>query len=126
TTVSRLTISGRGGLPVSGSNIPADILFSGLGSVTVNLGKGNDLVTVSASPAGTTTTFNTADGNDQVAVQGMSGPVNVNTGNGNDTVYVGSKAGFWPTTGQFTDVNGNTLGVGATLTVNTGAGSDTM
>ena len=115
-TVNRLTVTGTGGLP-------ADILYGGLGSVSLSLGSGNDLVTVAATHTGSTT-IDTGAGNDRVAVRSISGATTVLTSGGNDTVYVGSEAGQWP--GGFTNVRGNANGIAAALVVDGGTGTDVV
>ena len=133
--VNRLTITGSTG------GLPGDILYSGLGSVTISLGNGNDKVTVNTNAAVTSrlgtggdgvaatvtahtglTTINTGTGFDQVAVQSIEGAVTVNTGTGDDVVDVGSEAGFWPTLGGLTNFAGNANRINAPLTIDGGAG----
>ena len=140
--VNRLTITGATGAT---GTLPSDIIYSGLASVTVSLGNGNNKLTVDTSvlpvsthgtggdggPATVTnhtglTTFTLGSGFDQVAVPSIEGAVTVNTGGGNDTVDVGSEAGFWPTLGGLTDFKGNANLIKAALTIDGGGGSDSV
>src|SRR5262249_24886949 len=96
---NQLTISGTGGLA-------EDVIYSGLGSVTVHLGGGANHVTVDTTPyapivRGTggngsgnavvtshtgLTTIATLGGADQFAAPGIEGAVTFSTGGGGDTV----------------------------------------
>ncbi|MDB5289466.1 MAG: hypothetical protein JWL69_707, partial [Phycisphaerales bacterium] len=80
---------------------------------TLNTGAGSDTVTVQADSS--TTNINTAGGNDSVAIQTINGATNVNTGTGTDSVFVGSTA---PSAGGILD------NIQAALTV-TGSGAGT-
>ena len=104
---NRITISGTGGLA-------DDVIYSGLASVSINLGGGANHVTVDTTPfaaiaRGTggnasgnavitshtgLTTITTLGGNDEFAVPAIEGAVTLHSGTGNDTVAVGSEAGF--------------------------------
>jgi hypothetical protein len=87
--------------------------YSGIATLTMNLGSGGDNFTIASTSASTTTNLNTDGGNDSVAVQSTSGLTNVNTGTGVNSVSVGSLA---PAVGGI--VNGiqgalNLVGTGA-------------
>ena len=126
-TVQRITVTGTGGLPT-------DILYNGLGAVTLSLGSGHDLVTVQATHTGSTT-INTGSNDDRVAVRNISGATTINTGTGNDTVYVGTEAGLWHTTqvpavqadangNKFLNVLGDANSIRAGLTINGGSNAN--
>src|SRR5262249_52490633 len=96
---------------------------AGLVTVTVNGGAGNDTFLVQAVPAAaatlTTVTLNGDDGDDTFNVRATPAGATtvVNGGAGNDAVNVSSDA---PTN------NGNLNAVAGTLTVDVGAGANTM
>src|SRR5262249_39401590 len=126
--VSRITVTGSG--------MPGDIIYTGLGSVSLSLGSGNDLVTVETTHTGSTS-ISTGGGNDRVAVRDTHGDTTVTTGDGNDTVYVGSEAGLWHTTqvpsvtadangNKFLNVLGDANEIRAALTVDGGDGTDVV
>jgi hypothetical protein len=87
--------------------------YSGIVTLNLNLGSGNDNLTIASTNASTATNVNTDGGNDSVAVQATSGVTNVNTGTGVNSVTVGSLA---PSSGGILDnVQGplNLTGTGA-------------
>src|SRR5262249_8031463 len=123
-------------ITVTGSGIPGDIIYTGLASVSLSLGSGNDLVTVETTHTGSTS-ISTGGGNDRVAVRDTHGATSVFTGDGNDTVYVGSEAGLWHTTqvpsvtadangNKFLNVLGDANEIRAALTVDGGDGTDVV
>ena len=114
------------GDPTNNTGTLTDSFLSGLGMlvgihytdfevVTVNLGSGNDTFTVLSTATGATTTVNAGPGNDSVDVETISGPTFVNGQAGNDSITVNGDT-----------VNPSTAnGIGALLTLDGGAGSDT-
>jgi hypothetical protein len=110
--------------------------YLGFETLRVDLGSGDDTLTVSSTHAGETTLntsagkdtvnlltvsgptiVNTQQGTDTVNVQSISAPTTINTGDGDDTVNVGSKA---PAS------SGTVNLIGALLTVHGDANSDTL
>src|SRR5262249_12861526 len=127
-TVDRITVKGSG--------MPGDILYTGLGSVSLSLGSGNDLVTVETTHTGSTT-ISTRDGTARVAVREVRGDTTVNAGDGSDTVYVGTEAGLWHTAqvpsvpadakgNKFLNVLGDANSIIAPLTIHGDAGTDVV
>ncbi|HKI91579.1 MAG TPA: hypothetical protein VJ986_04710, partial [Gaiellaceae bacterium] len=119
----------------NGGGMPGDIVYRGLGAVVLDLGAGNDQVTVASTHTGATT-ISTGDGNDTVAVQSISGATTISLGAGNDAAGVGSWAGFWPQTPSnppgpsnpltFSNPAGSANAIDAALTIDGGTGSDTV
>jgi Ca2+-binding RTX toxin-like protein len=74
---------------------PADISFSGLGSLTVAGGSGGNNFEVAGTPTGVRTTLRAGTGNDTVTVQAVASRATlvVDTQDGTDQVTVGSGAG---------------------------------
>ncbi len=66
----------------------ADINYSGLEKVTVNLGGGDDQYTVQSTPAGTRATVSGGGGDDQLFVQSLGDRVVLSGDAGNDTATV--------------------------------------
>ena len=119
-----------------GLGMASGIDYLGFETLRVDLGRGDDTLTVSSTHAGGTTlntsagkdtlnlltvsgpTFvNTQQGNDAVNVQSISAPTIIHSGDGDDTVNVGNKA---PAT------SGTVNLIGAILTVQGDANSDTL
>ncbi|HWE04741.1 MAG TPA: hypothetical protein VG326_20205 [Tepidisphaeraceae bacterium] len=70
---------------------PANISYTGIAKLALNLGAGNDNLTIFSTIAGTTT-VNTGAGNDTVNLQATTGPTTINTGVGADNILIGSVA----------------------------------
>src|SRR4030095_12754877 len=75
---------------------PQEVLYTALETVNVSTGSAPDLVTIENTHT-TTTTVNTGNGDDRIAVRTIAGPTTVQSGDGNDTMHVGSQAGLWET-----------------------------
>src|SRR5262249_47679730 len=84
-----------------------DIVYFGLSQVTIKLGDGGNTVTIDDGVNTGTTTIQTGDGNDNIAVRRTNGSLTLNTGAGTDTIDVGSWAGFW--NGTLTNPVGTTV-----------------
>jgi Ca2+-binding RTX toxin-like protein len=119
--------------------LPGSIVFSGVASLTIKEGSGNNTFTVVQTQLGafntvgtdsTAVTLKTGDGNDQVAIRSIESPVSVDAGSGQDTIDVGSEAGLWPSpqTGAtiFENIDGYVGAISALLSIVGGAGVDTL
>ncbi len=119
--------------------MPGSVNFTGVSNLTITGGTGNNTFTIVQTQIGafgtagtdsTPVTFNTGNGNDQVAVRSIESPVTVQAGSGTDTIDVGTLAGLWPdpSTGRivFENINGIVGDISALLTVNGGAGNATL
>ena len=121
---------------LSGLGMAGSIGYSRMESLRLDLGSGNDMLSVQSTHAGVSvlntqdgndtvdlrsvagaTTVNTGLGNDTVNVRSISAETTVNTGDGDDNVYVGSTA---PATG------GNVNEIGALLSIWGDADSDAL
>ncbi len=71
---------------------PADISYSAVASLNVNLGSGNSTFNIAATSDVTAVAVNTGVGNDTVNVQSIASITEIVAGAGNDTVNVGSTA----------------------------------
>jgi hypothetical protein len=80
------------------------IVYTGIGTLAMNLGSGGDTLTIKNTDAATT--VNSGSGNDTVTVQNDSSATSINTAGGNDTV--------------------NILAAHGSTTVNTGTGTDAV
>ena len=76
-----------GNTVVGGVSIPGGISYSGVESVNVYLGTGNDTFTI-ASTSQATTIVVTGNGKNTVNVETISGHTTIDTGTGNDIVDV--------------------------------------
>ena len=72
----------------------SSIFYSGLQSLTLNLGSGGNTLTISGTGANTTT-VSTGNGADVVNVLATTGPLTLSLGAGNDVVNLGSAAPGW-------------------------------
>ena len=113
-----------------------DFLYTGIASVSLSLGSGDDLVTVVTTNTASTS-VSTGAGDDRVAVRDIEGSTTVSTGGGDDTIYVGTEAGLWHTTqaptvtadangDKFLNILGDANSIRAVLSIDGGAGDDTV
>ena len=100
-----------GDTAIAGQTIPGGISYSNIETLDVQLGSGNDHVTVASTGDGNTF-VSTGAGNDTVDVVTTVGHTSVSTGDGNDTVDVQNAQSI--------------LQLGGLLTLDTGAGTDTV
>ena len=73
---------------VTGLGMSSGIGYTGVESVTIGLGGGDDTFSVKSTASGVTTTVNTNGGSDAVTIQSTGGTTSVTTGAGGDTVTV--------------------------------------
>jgi hypothetical protein len=93
-TVARTEVLNGGSLTGPG---PLSLSFTNISSLSMNLGSGNDAVTVQAVPSGTNLAIDTGAGNNAVSLASAStSPISITGGPGNDSVTVQAIAG--PTT----------------------------
>ncbi|HVP74739.1 MAG TPA: hypothetical protein VMS63_01865, partial [Gaiellaceae bacterium] len=104
-------LSMGGDTTIAGQTIAGGISYSNIETLDVQLGSGDDHLTVSSTGDGNTF-VSTGAGNDTVDVVTTVGHTSISTGAGNDTVDVHN--------------NQSILQLGGLLTVDTGAGSDTV
>jgi hypothetical protein len=71
---------------------PAGISYSGIGTLTIKLGKAANNFTIGGTVVGTTTSVLAGPANDHVTIQATGGPTTVNLGSGTNFVSVGSAA----------------------------------
>jgi hypothetical protein len=111
------------------------INYTGMSTVSLDLGTAGNSVTISGTPSTTATTINGGVGNDTFTIAGDSDSLAVNTGGGADVVNVQNMAAATTVNssgnshinlGTTAPATGGVLsGIGAGLTV-TGAGTDTL
>ncbi|MEY2518221.1 MAG: large repetitive protein, partial [bacterium] len=122
----RITIAG----PL-GSGAVAEIQHYGVEQVELDLGAGNDIVTVVQTHDGATT-IRTHGGDDHVAVRSIDGATTIDAGAGNDAIDVGSAAGQWNVGSYdapelaFRNDRGTLNLIHASLTIHGGSGTDTL
>ena len=92
------------------------ITYSGLTTLTISLGSGNDTLLIS-STASATTTVNGNGGADKFNVRATTGALKLNGGNGNDTFNFGTLASA---------VGGTVNSIVGLVTINGGGDSDTV
>ncbi|MDE3024064.1 MAG: calcium-binding protein, partial [Acidobacteriota bacterium] len=113
---------------ISGLGLAAGgIGYSGIGTLTLSLGSGNDTFAVTSTIGGSTT-LAFIGGNDTVDLSSLNGAVTLNGGNGNDTVTIHST-----NTGSTLTVNEGTganwvalLAASGAVTINEGSGTDVV
>src|SRR5581483_11250467 len=111
-TEDSITGFGMGGdTVIANEQIPGGITYSNIEQVNVLLGSGDNDITLQSTGSGRTS-VTTGDGNNTINVESTGGPTSITTGKGNDTVNVS-------TTQQL-------LQLGAALTIDTGAGNNTL
>ncbi len=96
---------------------PADIIYSHLANLNIDLGVGGDTFTVSDTAAGTATAVAGGAGAEQFNVRGTTGPLTLLTGGGTDRTRIGSLA---PAGGGALDA------IQGAVTVNGGSGRDQL
>jgi hypothetical protein len=72
---------------------PHTITYTGVSTLTVNLGTGGNFLVVYSTPVNTATTFNMGSGNDYVTIGATTGPLTVNTQGGNNAIDIGGLFG---------------------------------
>ena len=72
---------------------PRTITYTGVATLTVNLGTGGNFLVVSSTPANTSTTFNTGSGSDFVTIGSTTGPLALNPPGGNNAIDIGGLFG---------------------------------
>jgi hypothetical protein len=97
---------------LTGLNMPGQVNYGSFESVAVQLGAGNDAITIESTHRGQTI-LDTANGNDIVDIKAIDGTTLVSLGQGDDVATVGSK-----------DQRVST--VSAQLTIKGGAGNDVL
>ncbi len=137
-TLTSTTLTGLG-MGVSG------ITYSGVASLNINLGSGNDIFNVQSTIAGTVTTLNTGAGTNVInlgslapATGGITGLIQgslVVVGSGSDTMNVDDTADTANQTGTLSATTLSGLGMGAAIVtfsgltamnINLGSGNDTF
>ncbi|HEY1684278.1 MAG TPA: hypothetical protein VGG19_05920 [Tepidisphaeraceae bacterium] len=66
----------------------AEVDFTGLSSLSLWLGNGNDAATIVDTPANANTNFKLGSGTDTITLRADSGPTTISTGDGSDEIYV--------------------------------------
>ncbi len=111
-TESSITGFGMGGpTVVAGQTIPGGITYSNIESVNLELGKGDNLLTVANTSDGSTN-VTSGNGDNTIDVQSIVGQTSITTGTGADTINV--------------DNSRSVLQLGGLLTIDTGGGNDTV
>ena len=114
-TLTDTSLSGLGmgtGLTLAGRTFAGGITYRNVEALNIELGTGNDTITVESTHAGTTL-ITSGDGTDSFRVKTIGGHTTVSTGADSDTVLVSNDEGL---VDQIT----------ALLTIDTGAGNDTV
>ena len=96
---------------VAGQTIPGGITYSNIESVNLELGKGDNHLTVANTSDGSTN-VTTGNGDNTIDVQTIVGQTSITTGTGDDTINV--------------DNSRSVLQLGGLLTIDTGGGNDTV
>jgi len=111
---------------------PGLITFSGLASLKIDLGSGNDSMSINGTPMGASTTVNMGPGNDSLVLDGDNGPTAINMGTGANTIAIQAtgapttiKASAGGTDTITVSNAGRTSDITGAVTV-LGAGADTL
>ena len=117
-TSTRLTGLGMGGDQyISGRLVQGGITYEGLEAVGIHLGHGADRLLIASTHTGTTRVTG-GDGADVIDVRTIVGPTFVEGDGGDDTITIGTTAGL--------SIPGTIDAIDALLTVDGGAGTDTV
>ncbi|HRI80895.1 MAG TPA: hypothetical protein PLF88_00510, partial [Opitutaceae bacterium] len=106
------------GTTLTGLGMTSGIAYTGIETLNINLGSGDDTFTIVSTHVGTTT-VNSGGGADRINVRTIAGETTINAGAGADNIYVGTNAGAG-------DTGGNVNAIGANLTVNGDADGGTL
>ena len=117
-TSTRLTGLGMGGDQyISGRLVQGGITYEGLEALGIHLGHGADRLLIASTHTGTTRVTG-GDGADVIDVRTIVGPTFVEGDGGDDTITIGTTAGL--------SIPGTIDAIDALLTVDGGAGADTV